>query len=85
VDDELGKGSLFATGLIAGGALTGVFVAILAVGADKLKPRLGYDFLKPLNIEENMVHALGVGGYALLGTACFIGMMVMLYRLAKEE
>ena len=30
-DDELGRGSLFATGLIAGGALTGVIVAILAV------------------------------------------------------
>ena len=28
-DDELGRGSLFATGLIAGGALTGVIVAIL--------------------------------------------------------
>ena len=28
-DEELGKGSLFATGLVAGGALAGVIVALL--------------------------------------------------------
>ena len=31
MDDDLGRGSLFATGLIAGGALTGVLVAMLMV------------------------------------------------------
>ncbi len=30
-EDELGKGSLFATGLVAGGALAGVVVALLSV------------------------------------------------------
>jgi OPT family oligopeptide transporter len=85
VEDELGKGSLFATGLIAGGALTGVFVAILAVGSEKLKPNLGFDFMERMNLEDKMVHALGHGGYELLGTAFFIGMMVMLYRLAKDD
>lgn len=76
-DDELGRGSLFATGLIAGGALTGVLVAILAVTAGPVMTKL--------NFEHSITHALGEGGYALLGTACFVGMMVMLYRLAKED
>jgi putative OPT family oligopeptide transporter len=34
-EDELGKGNLFATGLVAGGALAGVMVAMLLVGLDK--------------------------------------------------
>jgi len=33
-DSELGKGSLFATGLVAGGALFGVIVALLSVNAN---------------------------------------------------
>jgi OPT family oligopeptide transporter len=77
IDDELGKGSLFATGLIAGGALTGVLVAIIAVFAEPL--------MTTLNFEHAFATTLGDGGYAILGTLCFIGMMVMLYRLAKEE
>ena len=34
VDDELGKGNLFATGLVAGGALAGVVIALLMVNVD---------------------------------------------------
>jgi putative OPT family oligopeptide transporter len=34
-EDELGKGNLFATGLVAGGALAGVIVAMLIVGIEK--------------------------------------------------
>ncbi len=76
-EDELGRGSLFATGLIAGGALTGVLVAILAVFA---APLMG-----AMNFEHAMLSTLGEGGYAILGTACFGAMMFMLYRLAKED
>jgi OPT family oligopeptide transporter len=76
-DDELGKGSLFATGLIAGGALTGVIVAILAVFYG--------DFMNTVNLEHSMVSALGDGGYMVLGTLCFVGMMVILYRLAVKK
>ena len=36
-EDDLGPGSLFSTGLVAGGALAGVLVAFLVAGADKLK------------------------------------------------
>ncbi len=76
-DDELGRGSLFATGLIAGGALTGVIVAILAVFFG--------DELGAVNLEHGITGLLGVGGYQILGTLFFISMMVMLYRLAVSK
>ena len=76
-DDELGRGSLFATGLIAGGALTGVIVAILAVFLP--------DMMNAVNIEHSLVGRLGIGGYHILGTLFFISMMIMLYRLAIKK
>lgn len=76
-DDELGRGSLFATGLIAGGALTGVVVAILAVFYE--------DFMTAVNLEHSMVSAIGNGGYQILGVLFFLGMMTILYRLATKK
>ena len=76
-DDELGRGSLFATGLIAGGALTGVIVAILAVFLPAM--------MDSVNLEHYIAGALGTGGYYLLGTAFFIAMMTILYRLAVKK
>ena len=76
-DDELGRGSLFATGLIAGGALTGVIVAILSVFFSNA--------LSLVNLEHAITEMLGAGGYQILGTLFFIAMMVMLYRLAVKK
>jgi uncharacterized oligopeptide transporter (OPT) family protein len=76
-DEELGRGSLFATGLIAGGAITGVIVAIL----DVFLPEV----MGSLNIEESLVHGLGQGGYMIAGAMFFAGMMLMLYRLAIKK
>jgi uncharacterized oligopeptide transporter (OPT) family protein len=76
-EDELGRGSLFATGLIAGGALTGVLVAILAVFYS--------DFMDKVNLEHALTNNIGEGGYMILGTLMFVGMMVMLYRLAVKK
>jgi OPT family oligopeptide transporter len=76
-EDDLGRGSLFATGLIAGGALTGVIVAILAVFYS--------DLLEKVNLEGMMTNSLGVGGYQILGTLFFMGMMVILYHLATKK
>ena len=76
-DDELGRGSLFATGLIAGGALTGVIVAILAVFLPGM--------MESVNLEHHIAGSLGTGGYYLLGTAFFIAMMTILYRLAVKK
>jgi len=76
-EDELGKGSLFATGLIAGGALTGVVAAILTVTAE--------DLMKSMNMEHGMVSALGTTGYYLLGVAFFVTMCGILYRTALKK
>jgi OPT family oligopeptide transporter len=76
-EDELGKGSLFATGLIAGGALTGVVAAILTVSNE--------DLMKNLNLEHGMVDALGQQGYFLLGVVIFVAMCAVLYRTATKR
>jgi OPT family oligopeptide transporter len=76
-EGDLSRGSLFATGLIAGGALTGVIVAILAVFYE--------DFMASVNLEHAMTSTLGGGGYMILGVLLFMGMMAMLYRLARKD
>ncbi len=76
-DDELGRGSLFATGLIAGGALTGVIVAIFSV--------LAANGMNMLNMEHGFVGALGAGGYAIMGALFFLAMTFMLYREAVKK
>lgn len=76
-EDELSRGSLFATGLIAGGALTGVLVAILAVFLPTL--------MDSMNVEHHLVASIGTDVYQLLGVAFFAAMMFMLYRLAKQK
>ncbi|OGR94674.1 MAG: peptide transporter [Elusimicrobia bacterium GWF2_62_30] len=77
-DAELGKGSLFATGLVAGGALFGVIVAIATV----LWPGL----MSSLRCEAWMEHALGgPGHFQLFGAAMFALMGVVLYRVAMKK
>lgn len=78
-DDELGKGNLFATGLVAGGAVAGVLIAFLS-GSDR-----GSLFLSAVNMEEGLVHALNEGGYYLLGVLFFALMGWALYRIAREN
>src|SRR5688572_15953695 len=76
-DSDLSKGNLFATGLIAGGALTGVIVAIFSVFLA--------DGMSILNVEHSLTGALGNGGYQLMGTLFFIALMTMLYRQAIKK
>lgn len=76
-EDDLARGNLFATGLIAGGALTGVVVAILFV--------LLEDTMTKLNVEQFLTNAIGHGGYQIMGTLFFIGLMTMLYRQAIKK
>lgn len=78
-DDDLGKGSLFATGLIAGGALAGVIVALLSVNDDIFKS------LQKVNAEHGISGMLGEGGYAILGVLFFSAMAFMLYRQAIKK
>ncbi|HEY0895041.1 MAG TPA: oligopeptide transporter, OPT family [Sphingobacteriaceae bacterium] len=82
-DDELGKGSLFATGLVAGGALMGVIYAFLQAFQATAVP------VNKLNMEAALTGILGEAGYTLLGVAFFALMGFILYRTgiskSKEE
>jgi putative OPT family oligopeptide transporter len=78
-EEELGKGNLFATGLVAGGAVAGVLIAILG-GTDS-----GSKFLAMVNLEEGLVHVLNERGYYLLGILFFAAMAWMLYRTGREK
>jgi putative OPT family oligopeptide transporter len=73
-EDDLGRGSLFATGLIAGGAITGVIVAILTVFLP--------DLMGSLNLEHGLATSLGQSGYYVAGVLFFAAMCGILYRTA---
>ena len=78
-EDELGKGSLFATGLVAGGALMGVIYAFLMAFPSTAVP------VSQLNHEENLEHVLGADGFQLLGFGFFVLMGLVLYRIARKD
>lgn len=77
-ESELGPGNLFATGLVAGGALLGVVVALLNI-PEKVAKGLG-----TLSLEHGLVGALGQGGYDVLGVVAFAFMGFVLYRVAHR-
>ena len=78
-EEELGKGSLFATGLVAGGAVAGVVIAFIAGSSS------GESFLARVSQEENLTHALGTNGYYILGVIAFAAMAFFLYRTALKK
>jgi OPT family oligopeptide transporter len=75
-ESELSRGNLFATGLVAGGALTGVIVAILYVFLENT--------MKTLSAEHTLAQLLGGGGYQVMGTLFFLAMATILYRTALK-
>lgn len=75
-EEELGKGSLFATGLVAGGAIAGVLVAILS-SFESVRNEI-----KTWSAEHGITEAIGTEGYKWLGVAFFAVMAFTLYRLA---
>lgn len=78
-EEELGKGNLFATGLVAGGALAGVIIAF--VGASKG----GEKFLGDVNLEHGISAGIGQNGYFGLGVLFFAVMAFILYRIATAK
>jgi len=93
-DAELGKGSLFATGLVAGGALAGVIVAIWQ--AKEAAYERGQGWLPQVNLEHTLagftdeagvVHSgiLGQSGYYILGVLCFAALAFFLVRAARTK
>jgi OPT family oligopeptide transporter len=78
-EEDLAKGNLFATGLVAGGALAGVLVAILSVSETVS------DKLAKVNTEDSLTRSLGGEGYKWLGVAFFALMGYILYRFAIKR
>ena len=78
-EEDLRKGNLFATGLVAGGALMGVIVAILSVNTSIMA------FLNKITLEHVLADALGKGGYYLFGALSFGFMAFLLYRVAMAK
>lgn len=78
-DADLGKGSLFATGLVAGGALAGVVVALLQASDGTAAA------LKSISMKAGVESWLGEGGYQLLGTFFFAAMALILIRIARKK
>jgi OPT family oligopeptide transporter len=75
-EEDLGKGNLFATGLVAGGAIAGVLVAILS-SIDSVNTGLG-----KVSAEHGLSSSLGGEGYKWLGVLFFAFMGFVLYRIA---
>jgi hypothetical protein len=77
-EEDLRKGNLYATGLVAGGAIAGVIVAFLSANETMAKQ------LGKLNFEHVLTSTLGENGYFLLGTIIFLIMTFILYRVAVK-
>ena len=78
-EEELGKGNLFATGLVAGGAVAGVVIAFIAGSSG------GEKFLAAVSQEHNLVQLLSENGYFILGTLFFATMAGILYKVATKK
>jgi len=77
-ESELGSGSLFATGLVAGGALAGVIVALLSVNDNIFK------FFESISAKDSLSSLLGEGGYAILGVIFFGLMGWILFKVSRK-
>jgi len=78
-EDELGSGNLFATGLVAGGALAGVLVAILSVNENVANA------IASISAEHGLTNLFGAGGFQLLGVLFFISLSIILYKVAMKK
>ena len=79
-EDDLGKGNLFATGLVAGGALAGVAVALLTASSDSLAKKMNV-----VNMEGGLTSAMGSAGYQIMAVVFFAAMAFILYRTAMKN
>src|SRR5690606_29306141 len=78
-EEDLGKGNLFATVLVADGALTVVLVANLcAVGSTR-------SAIDGVNAEPAIAENLGTKGYVWLGVAFFAVLAFVLYRVGVSR
>jgi len=79
-EEDLGKGNLFATGLVAGGAVAGVIVAFLTAN-EGIKATMD-----KWSMEAGLQGILGgEQAYYLLGAAFFAFMGFVLYRIGRSK
>jgi OPT family oligopeptide transporter len=78
-EEDLGKGNLFATGLVAGGAIAGVIVAFMSASENISNG------LKNVNAEHGLQASIGTEGYKWLGVAFFAFMAFVLYRIGISK
>ncbi len=78
-EEDIAPGNLFATGLVAGGAIAGVIVAILMV-IPSVRDRLS-----SINVEPAFLQWFGEGGYHLLGVLFFLLMGFVLYNVSMKK
>ena len=79
-EDDLSKGNLFATGLVAGGALAGVIVALLIAGSESIAKKL-----EIVNLQNYLSGIFGAGWYQVIGVMFFATMALILYRTAMKK
>ncbi len=78
-EEDLEKGNLFATGLVAGGALMGVIFAFLNIPAGVAA------FLTRLSLEHTLTGSLGITGFNILGVIFFAIMGFALFYLGSRK
>ncbi len=78
-EEDLGNGNLYATGLVAGGAVAGVVVAFLSA-SDSIN-----SFLQKLSIEHALSATIGETGFYILGFGFFALMGLVLYKIALKK
>lgn len=78
-EEDLERGNLFATGLVAGGALLGVVFAFLNISTTIT------EWLKDVSVEHALTGSLGQTGYYLLSAALFACMGYALYYLGSKK
>ena len=78
-EEDLESGNLYATGLVAGGALMGVIFAFLQ-GNDAIA-----GFLKKISVEEKLADSLGQVGFYFLGVVAFALMGYLLFKAGTKK
>jgi OPT family oligopeptide transporter len=75
-EEDLKPGNLFATGLVAGGAVAGVLIAILSVGAESAMGKLNL---------HSLFEGMSPVAYDLMGVLFFAFLVWILYRVATRK
>jgi putative OPT family oligopeptide transporter len=82
-DSEIGPGALFSSGLIAGGALTGILIAVL-IGTPIGTDASGKEISVMDKLNTGLHETLGAGG-DILSVILFFGLAVILYKFAMSK